>query len=151
VRCSLADREMVQAVLTDDSVWPFITEDNTPDEARDSIAELYLGNQQVHVVNPAPGVVFLLLPFNATTGIVHTAIIESARGRGAIDSTKMAIEWAFKNTAYRKIITVVPAFNRRALLFALKAGMKKEGCITRSFSKYGQLHDQFILGLSREE
>jgi len=36
-------------------------------------------------------------------------------------------------------------------MFAIQCGMKVEGKIRASFQKNGQLHDQWMLGITREE
>jgi RimJ/RimL family protein N-acetyltransferase len=36
-------------------------------------------------------------------------------------------------------------------MFAIQCGMKAEGKIRKSFKKDGKIHDQWLLGITREE
>ena len=81
---------------------------------------------------------------------IHTCILPAFRGKAAEVAAAHIIKWVFTNTPCEKMITLVPAFNRAALRYALRAGLVKEGCITKSFKSGGILHDQTLLGISKE-
>lgn len=87
---------------------------------------------------------------NQVMAEIHTCILPHCRGAIADEAIQKAIEWTFTHTPCMKLITFVPAFNRPALQYALRAGARKEGLVTASFMKNGVLHDQHLLTLSRE-
>jgi RimJ/RimL family protein N-acetyltransferase len=93
---------------------------------------------------------FFALQFhNSVMAEIHTCLLPHCRGAAAELIAKRVVDWIFSNTPCRKLTTMVPACNRPALFFAMRAGLRKEGLITESFLKGGVLHDQTILGLSK--
>lgn len=93
--------------------------------------------------------VFLLHPHNSICYEVHTCLLPEIWGR-TIECTHAGIEWMFKNTSCRRIITSVPKYNKLALRLAKKSGLKEYGINTKSYLKNGILHDLIILGISKE-
>jgi hypothetical protein len=61
----------------------------------------------------------------------------------------VALEWIWRNTPCRRIVTNVPEDNRLAYRFALSAGMIGYGLNRASFQRGGRLLDQHCLGISR--
>lgn len=82
---------------------------------------------------------------------IHTCILPQFRGVVAQVAAQRLFDWVFANTSCEKLITLVPKFNRPALLYAIHAGMRRQGLITASFRRDGVLHDQVLLGLSKGE
>lgn len=93
--------------------------------------------------------VFLLQGHSRVMWQVHTCILPEHRGKVAEAAAKALIESVF-NAGCRKLITLVPSFNRAAKLFALRAGLRVEGNLTASFQKGGVLYDQTILSINKD-
>lgn len=85
---------------------------------------------------------------NGITCMVHIGTLPEMRGQ-TVAFAKEGIAWVFKNTAYVKIVSLAPEFNRAAIVFGKRCGFKIEGKITKSFIKNWELYDQVILGLSK--
>ena len=52
---------------------------------------------------------------------------------------------------FEKLVSETPVIYRHIKLFALQQGLRVEGLLTKSFEKDGELHDQWIMGISRQE
>ena len=153
-RCRRADVDEVNRILTHPGVYPKISDDGSPGvddfdagPLLESDAFYFLG----WVVSGEWAGIWLLKPWNTITYEVHTCILPEHRGKDAIRAAGAAGEWMFHNTACRKVVTLIPEWNRPALAFALSVGMKKEGLLTRSFWKDGEVSDQQLLGIEKEE
>jgi len=94
---------------------------------------------------------FLLVRHSNVLTEIHTAILPYIRGRPAEFAAQRLLSYVFDRTPCQKLMTLVPASNRAAALFALRAGFKAQGTLTDSFLKGGLLHDQRIFGLSRAD
>ncbi len=92
--------------------------------------------------------VFVCIPHTRVLMEVHTAILPGWRGRIAERAAALFLRHLAEHSACRKLFTLVPAFNRPAALFALRAGMRREGCLTASFLKHGVLHDQALFAIN---
>jgi hypothetical protein len=137
-------------VLSHPEVAPWTTDDLTPipsDETYRSILEL----PQVYALMPNEMSVFMLFPRNAVCSEVHTSILPEGRGKEGLDAAKRTIAWIWENTPIVKVISFVPSCNRPAILFALQAGLRKEGLIKKSFLKNGILYDEILVGISKED
>lgn len=81
---------------------------------------------------------------------VHTCLLPEGRGPTAKLAAAACIEWLFRNTACRRLITSVPADNPAALKLALSVGMSEYGINPRSIQRGGKLLDVRMLGVSKE-
>lgn len=81
---------------------------------------------------------------------VHTCILPEYRGATADAAAKALIAYVFEHGCL-KLITLVPSFNRAAMLFALHAGLRMEGTLKASFQKGGRLYDQALLSVNKEQ
>lgn len=150
-RCTSSDLPLVKAVLLHPDVYPFITDDGSPSAKDSMMCEVFLSNSAIYVLCPHPSMILVLIPQNYITYEVHTNITPDGRGKEAIERLNKATAWMFANTPCRKIITLVPTFNRPAKWMARRFGMKEEGINRQSFQKSGRIFDQIIFGFTREE
>lgn len=81
---------------------------------------------------------------------VHTILLPKARGK-AVELASGAMEWLFANTGCLRITTKVPAYNKLALRLSERTGMKFFGVDEKSFMKNGELFDQFLYGINKED
>lgn len=148
LKCS-KNFEVINGILRHESIYPNVSDDGTPPPMECDVTD----SAMVFVLIYSDAVLAGLyaLQFHSSVMLeIHTCILPEFRGKCAAVAAKRIIEWVFKNTPCEKLITLVPAFNRAALLYALCAGLKKEGCITKSFKSGGVLHDQTLLGINKE-
>jgi len=135
------DYKRIREIATHPEIYPYVSDDGSPPpeeyEPVQSDEFYYLMFE---------GGFFLFHPLNYITVEVHTCILPEWRGR-SIKYARRAIAWMFRNTQYRKIVTHVPEYNRKALAYAQKAGMRIEGVNRKSFMKNGVIYDQYLLGV----
>jgi len=93
--------------------------------------------------------VFVLVARSMVLYEVHTGILQEYRAAHGLAAARALIAFVFSNTKCHKLVTLVPEFNHPALLYALRAGMRKEGVLTASFLKGGVLHDQTLLSINK--
>lgn len=145
MRCSY---EQLLTVLENDEVWSGICDDFTINTPRALAAANLL--QSSLVLAPNEYCVWILMPRSSIMFELHTCVLPEGRGKGAIKAGQEMMAWVFANTTAQKLISFVPAWNRKALAFALRSGWKKEGCLEKSFQFNGELHDQTVVGITKE-
>lgn len=144
------DRELVEAIITHPAIYGVISDDGAPDQSECSIPNL----NRIYALLVEDGGVggcYLVWPQNSFTLEIHTCLLPNCRGKKAAKAARLVLDWVFSNTACEKLITQVPAFNRAALIYARRAGLKDEGVNRASFKKDGVMHDQYLLGITRAE
>ncbi len=154
-RATIADNDIIRAVYSDESVWPYITDDGTPDINTVDFIEP-LKNQAIYFLivedNNTPAAVFLFHPWNTVTYEMHSAVMPKYRGEGSIEAARLAGMWMFSNVVMcMKLVTHIAVNNLPAIVLARKGGMHKEGINRKSFLKNGKLIDQYIYGICKEE
>lgn len=137
--------------MTHPRVYPHISDDSCPprEDFQPHVGDplIYVGvfNDKARFMG-----LFLFHPHNAITFEVHTCLLPIAWGSLATECTKAAAAWMWANTPCRRIVTNVPAYNMLALALAERSGMERYGVNPKSFLKDGALHDQIMLGMSKE-
>jgi hypothetical protein len=139
---------IVDDIVQEPAVFDMLVDDHSQGFKGQSVGASFLSGPYT-MLNPAPGVLFMLSPRTLTMFELHTMIKQEARGKSALQAARRAAEWVFKNTTCEKLITNVPTFNKPALAFALRFGFKREGLCTKSFRRDGKLYDQHLLGLEK--
>jgi RimJ/RimL family protein N-acetyltransferase len=92
---------------------------------------------------------FILAPQNTITYEVHTRLLPKSWGNLAKTAALGLIDWAWGNTPALRLVTMVPSYNRLAVRFAERAGMREYGRNENSWQKGGRLWDQVLLGISK--
>ena len=88
---------------------------------------------------------------NGVTYCVHPAIPKQYRGRKAYRAAKEFYCYLVENIDFEKLIAETPVIYKNVKLFALQNGLQVEGKLKQSYRKYGQLHDQWILGITKPQ
>ncbi len=148
-----SDADLINAVIRHPSIYHLVSDDLSPPAQKLDAAPLILHNAYLFLRVVADGETAGLYTLQRHNGIlyeVHTCILPRFRGQVAKQAAQELIAWMFLNTDCMKLITHVPAFNRLALRYAKEAGLSVLGVVTQSFLKNGILHDQYLLGLSKE-
>jgi RimJ/RimL family protein N-acetyltransferase len=131
-------------------VWPWIGDD-------------FAGERETFQPNEDPRIVYLLaledvwrvglltfLPQNTVCWEVHIIVLPWRKSRGH-EILRGAMKWVFENTTAQRIVGAIPAYNHLAVHVAQRAGMTQYGLNPRSFQKHGELEDQELFGLNKEE
>jgi RimJ/RimL family protein N-acetyltransferase len=144
------DLELVRSIMTHPRVYPHITDDGSP-----AAAEFQpVNHPAIWYVLARDGDellgLYMFIPQGAACWEVHTCLLPASWGARAAAAAAGAAAWLFERTTCRRIVTSVPSYNRLALRYAERAGMQQFGVNPRSFLKDGKLHDQVLLGLSKD-
>lgn len=143
------DMPLVALVMGHPRIWPHIHEDGTDEPAPQDHEALYW--MQATTDEQQLVGVFLVHAVSSVCYQMHTMILPECWGEMATRAVQALGVWVFNETECRKMITNVPAYNRRALRFALAGGMTQEGINRASFMRNGVLVDQIMLGITIEE
>ena len=139
------DLALLESIAHDPAIWSSVHDDRAPN-ALSQTNRLYL------LVKHGSDVAgFFALDCLAGESVeVHTCLLPKYRGRIAFDAGKALIDCVFNRLNQRKILTQVPAFNRAALVYAMKCGFIIVGINPESFMRDGVLYDQYMMLLSKE-
>ena len=142
------DMGLVGSIVAHPAIWPHIHDDATAE------FQPIPDHEAMHwmlVDDGAPAGVFLVHAHNTVCYEMHTCLLPRTWGQQAKDAAQMLLRWAFEDTDCQKMITTVPAYNRPALRFAKAGGMSQEGINRASFMRNGELIDQIMLGITKQE
>lgn len=137
-------------IMTHPQVYGPISDDNSPPVEDFDVGPI-IEAPGIYVLRANEHTVFILHPWNTICYEVHTLVHPDGWGGRSVKACRAGMEWMFINTLCQKIVTHVPQFNRAAMALARRAGMKPEGLNAKSFLKRGILHDQVILGITKQE
>lgn len=145
----LFDVDVIRRTMLHPRIYPHVIDDNSP-APEDYVPMLpehvyYLGIFDGEYLG-----LFLFHPHNSVCFEAHTCLLPAAWGRPSSECAKAAVQWMFENTPCRRVITNVPIYNRLALRLAQRSGLTQFGINPKSHLKNGVLHDQIMLGVSKE-
>lgn len=150
IRCEEKHIELVDEILKDDSVFDMISDDGTSQKDTFTYEEVILNRiNYVLLIDYVALVIFH--PFCQGTYFVHVACLPKCRGKEMVKYSIAALQYIFNNTDCVKIIATIPSYNVGVYALSLKAGMKKEGRITKAWRKDGKSFDLIVLGLRKED
>jgi len=153
-RMKCCDRAIVNSILRDKDVYPWISDDGSPHPSVFDVKHLLQEESDVVIVlgwwdSKWKGI-WTLHQRNAITYEAHIGILPEYRGLAGITATKEATKWMWDNTKCRKIIAFVPSCNDAARHFVSALGMSREGELSSSFMRDGTLFNEVIFGISKE-
>lgn len=144
------NKSLVRDILTEPAIWATIAEDGQvtekyePDleaecwleiKANDSVVGVY----RVHVLNS------VLLQ-------IHAHVLPEYRKYHSYGTGFNALKWIYENAPeYKKVIAIIPFCFENVKEFTCQFGFQVEGVNRQSYMKNGQLHDQWLLGITRDE
>lgn len=142
------DAFLIRYILTHEKVYGRASDDFAPPVAEfqprlEGITYVLLKRDGLHLG------LWALMPHSPVLWEVHTCLLPQAWGETAHEAVPGFLEWVWKSTTCKRLITSVPAFNRAALKFAKFAGMKEYGINEDGFQKGNRLHNIHMLGISR--
>ncbi len=149
IRATTERLEAVRRIMTDESVYLYITDDGCPSGDEFDPAEM-LENKSIFTLMPDENSLAIFTPVNAITYEQHSCVLPESRRR-TNSLARHAWKWMFTETPCQKIITWVPGFNLRAEAAAVKVGFNREGISTKSYLWKGVKYDQILFGLTMEE
>lgn len=148
--------ELIRQIITHERIWGYLSDDGSPPrEDFEPLESNFVWYVIACDVDDAGGGeilgLWMFFPHNTVCWEVHTCLLPIAWGERGQAAAKMLPDWIWRNTPCRRIVTNVPTYNRLALHFAFKAGMKMYGVNPDSYLKDGILRDQMCLGISKPD
>jgi RimJ/RimL family protein N-acetyltransferase len=140
------DKALIRQVITDPAIYSRMGDDFAPpaEEYQPPDGPFYL------IVRDGAELLGLwaFFPENAISWEIHTALLPIA-GNRVWKAAQGMLAWLWANTNCQRLWTKVPEWNRQALIYARRAGMREYGRNPDSFMKNGKVHAQILLGISR--
>lgn len=94
---------------------------------------------------------FAFVPETQIVYRFHPAISPQHWGdKQNVEAGKLVLEWFWEHTDALKLVGKAPVIYPDALKWGQRLGFKREGIQRNSFLKNGELHDQYHVGLNRD-
>jgi RimJ/RimL family protein N-acetyltransferase len=148
------DMEVVRAILTHPKIYPFIGDDDAPKMEEFRPREdpgIWYVLARLTPDSSEPLGMFVLVAQSRTCWDIHVNILPSTYGPVAWLVSQEIFPWIWESTTARRVVGSVPAYNKLAIHYAERAGMKRFGINEKSYLKGGVLIDQVLLGISKPE
>ena len=149
MRADIKNRDTVQRILSHDSVFFSASDDGIKNEG--DLSSAILSDPRYICLLPDENALFLFAPVNHITYEMHVAIIEGAARKKGRNYAVESARWIFKNTPCRKIITYIPDYHQRSIMYAKVCGMEEQCRISDSFLKEGKLHGMVLLSAGKDK
>jgi RimJ/RimL family protein N-acetyltransferase len=81
---------------------------------------------------------------------IHILMLPDAWGERTKCAASAIAPWLFAHTPVRRLVCGIRADNRLALRLARMSGFEEYGCNPASWLHDGRLHDQVLLGISKD-
>lgn len=89
---------------------------------------------------------------NSVTVEIHANILPKHRKKYSKESGHVVLRWIMEEVPdCRKVIAWVPKMYQNVRDFTCSFGFREEGVNRLSYRKNGELHDQWLLGITRDE
>lgn len=142
------DMQLVRDIMVHPAIWKHVHDDGVEEPLSLDCDGLYW---MLVIEDETIRGLFMVHHLNSICCQMHTCLLPEIWGEKANEAAQMLLKWAFTETVCEKMTTLVPSYNRLALRFAKKNGMQEEGSNRASFKKNGQLFDQIMLGITKQE
>lgn len=147
--CNERDIERLNKIFSHPSIWPFIIDDLTPEDAKDGLVNYYMSVGII--LSPDKYSAYVFEPQNNVMYKVHANVLPEGRNEFTASKAIMVVDWIFSNTDCHKIVAYVSDIFPNVCKFTEKCGFKQEGVLTKSLLKNGILNDQIVFGLNKED
>lgn len=144
------DEELIRNIVTHDSIWEWVSDDGAIKE--NYKVQLGDGLVWLAVIDDEEVIgAFFLHQINYITWQVHVCMLPKAYGRKALKAASLMLEWIFGNSMCMKVVAHIQVKNIKAISYAKRIGFIEEGVCKNSILKNGELVDQKMFGLTKEE
>lgn len=145
------DEDLIWCIMTMPEIFATVAEDDIDkfDWHADVDNEAYLVAS-----TPDDGVIGVhrIHAHNRAMCEIHVAILpEFRRQKKGRQASIEALSWIHEYTDYEKVFCWVPVIYPNVRRFAESFGFRLEGTNRKSYRKNGSLHDQWLLGITRDE
>ena len=139
------NKELIKSVVS--QMWDHVCEDGHSLDAFDPKPNenCWVSIEDIGMYN--------LHPHNSTTLEIHAFILPTKRKEHSKLTGQEILKWILDNAPkqYQKIIAQVPSIYPNVKDFCIKNGFQVEGVNRLSHKKNGEIVDQWLLGITREE
>jgi len=146
----LYDPNIIRGVMMHEDILSTIIDDTWDGSVVTSDLQnnIYLGC----VVNDKLIGLYVLHWLNGVTLQGHAHILKEFRADHSLKSCRSIMTWILEKIhRCKKIACFVPWVYPNVKQFLAASGLKEEGILRKSFALNGQLHDQWIMGITRDE
>ena len=143
------DAEIIEGLMRMPDIWATVAEDgqNPDDFKADCEGECWLlmmdGENFVGAYN--------LHSHNSVTVEIHAHVLPTHRKQYSYATGIAALQWVTDNTNYQKVVAVIPTIYENVKRFTCSFGFQEEGINRKSYLKNGEIVDQWLLGITRDE
>ncbi len=105
-------------------------------------------------LNISDTAVYCLNAENSTTLLMHAHVSKSARAYSRTFSVAIGHAvwvWVLENSDYQKFNCAIPVIYPNVKAYVEKMGMIEEGVNRKSYCKNGEIVDQWLMGITRDE
>ena len=144
-----SDYGLLGALIRNPSLYPFFADDFSP-PVEEAVA---IENPGLWYILARDGEevlgFWMFVPQNFICWDLHTVMPLDGLALAAMRELLGPGGWLWNNTPCLRVVTSVPAWNRIAHRFGLRAGLKEYGRNPDSYFKDGELYDQILMGVSK--
>lgn len=143
------DTEIIEGLMRMPDLWATIAEDgqNPDDYKADCEGECWL-----LMMNDTDFIgAYNLHAHNSVTVQIHAHVISAHRKQYSYETGMAALQWIIDNTEYQKVVAIIPTIYENVKRFTCSFGFQEEGINRQSYLKNGELVDQYLLGITRDE
>lgn len=143
------DPQTVREIMIEPSMWATIAEDGqdpgeySPDMKGTCWLVMRDGDELIAL--------YALDQVNGVMLEIHAQVLHQHRKEYSGATGKAVLQWIVENTDVAKIIAWVPEIYPNVRDFTVSQGFQIEGTNRKSYLKNGELHDQWLLGITRDE
>jgi RimJ/RimL family protein N-acetyltransferase len=143
------DTEVIEGLMRIPEIWATVAEDGQdPDKFKaDCEGECWLlmmnGDEFIGAYN--------LHSHNSVTTEIHAHVLPAHRKQFSYSTGIAALQWVIDYTDYQKVIAIIPTIYKNVKRFTCSFGFQEEGINRKSYLKNGEIVDQYILGITKDE
>lgn len=143
------DPELISSILFEPKMWETIAEDNF--EPRGWTPDVYVDAWvSVRDEDDVYGL-WLFKALNSVTCEIHPHVVVKHRSKHSYANGVLALKWLYDNTPFEKVLGWVPTIYPHIKKYGESLGFQVEGRSRKSWLKNGELHDQWLMGITRNE
>ena len=146
----LYDINIIRGVMMHEDILPTIIDDTWDGMAHmpDISNDIYLGC----VVDDKLIGLYVLHWIGGVTLQGHAHILKEFRAEHSVKSCRLIMAWILEKIhRCKKVACFVPSVYPNVKQFLAACGFTEEGILRKSFALNGQIHDQWIMGVTRDE
>ena len=146
----VTDKAVVNAIMKQPDIWATIAEDGQNQENFDCdvVGEHWLlMTTKDYVVG-----LYNIHAINVIQCQIHAHVFPEHRKKHSYETGVLALKWLYDNEpSYQKLIAIIPVIYENVKKFTCQFGFQVEGINRMSYLKNGEIVDQYLLGITREE